>query len=315
MQLQVLSLIPQEVFPGGLSQYLSNNPSSHYKVYKIPKRTLGFRVIAQPTPELKYIQRLIVEKIKPHVQIHSSAKAYVENINIKDNASVHVKSNYLLKMDFENFFNSLTPPMLLSAIKLQNINLVAKEIEPLMGLLFWNRTKKKKPNLILSVGAPCSPFLSNLIMYNFDKVVTDKLSILNINYSRYADDLTFSTSEKDKLFEIPAVIESVLYELYGGKLKINHSKTVFSSKAHNRHVTGITLTNNNKLSLGRERKRYIRALLHKFSTQSLKSEEDIAHLKGLVGFVKTVEPDFLKKMKTRYGNQVFVDLFKYGGNN
>ncbi|MCG9782007.1 retron St85 family RNA-directed DNA polymerase [Vibrio brasiliensis] len=313
MQVSILSRIPPEAFPNGLSQYLGEKPSSHYKVYKIPKRTFGFRVIAQPTPELKDIQRAITTQIKPFVQIHSSAKAYVEGVSIKDNAIVHVQSNYLLKLDLENFFNSLTPTMFLDALNYQNIRLVDGEVESLMELLFWNRTKKKTPNLILSVGAPSSPFLSNLIMYEFDTIVSSHSAKLNVNYSRYADDLTFSTSEKDVLFSFPQFIENVLNDLYDGRIKLNHSKSVFSSKAHNRHVTGITLSNNNKISLGRDKKRYIRSLLYKFSVQALQDEEDIKHLKGLIGFAKTVEPSFLERMKARYGISIFKDLFRYDG--
>lgn len=313
MQLSILSRISPEAFPNGLSQYLAEKPSSHYKVYKIPKRTFGFRVIAQPTPELKDIQRAITTQIKPFVQIHSSAKAYVEGVSIKDNAIVHVQSNYLLKLDLENFFNSLTPTMFLDALNYQNIGLVDGEVESLMELLFWNRTKKKTPNLILSVGAPSSPFLSNLIMYEFDTIVSSHSAKLNVNYSRYADDLTFSTSEKDVLFSFPQFIENVLNDLYDGRIKLNHSKSVFSSKAHNRHVTGITLSNNNKISLGRDKKRYIRSLLYKFSVQALQDEEDIKHLKGLISFAKTVEPSFLERMKARYGVSIFNDLFRYDG--
>ncbi|EHZ2540204.1 retron St85 family RNA-directed DNA polymerase [Vibrio parahaemolyticus] len=313
MKLSVLSHISPEVFPVEFSHYLAKKPSGHYKVYKIPKRTFGFRVIAQPTPELKRIQRAIVEQMKPCVQIHSSAKAYVNGINIKENASVHVKSSYLLKLDLENFFNSLTPSMLLKALNYQDIVLVNNDIEPLIELLFWNRTKKKSPNLVLSVGAPSSPFLSNFIMYEFDKIVTNYCTKLNINYSRYADDLTFSTSEKNLLFVIPKYIENTLRVLFDDRIKLNRSKTFFSSKAHNRHVTGITISNNNKLSLGRDRKRYIRALLHKFSIRTLDDKDDIEHLKGLIGFAKTVEPIFLDKMKNRYGEKVFIDLFRYNG--
>ncbi|WP_102554988.1 retron St85 family RNA-directed DNA polymerase [Vibrio lentus] len=313
MKLPILSRIPPDIFPKGLNNYLASSPSGHYKVYKIPKRTFGFRVIAQPTSELKNIQRSIITQIKPLVKIHNSSKAYMDGIGIKENASVHVKSNYLLKLDLENFFNSLTPPMLLNAIDYQNIELVSEEIPPLVELLFWNRTKKKTPNFVLSVGAPSSPFLSNLIMCEFDKIVTESCRLNGVNYSRYADDLTFSTLNKDVLFSIPNFIESCLHELFKGKIKLNRSKTTFSSKAHNRHVTGVTLANNNKISLGRERKRYIRALLHKFSINSIRDKEDIEHLKGLIGFAKYIEPSFLDKMKIKYGEKLIFKLLKYDG--
>lgn len=315
MKLSVLSQVFSKTFPVELSNYVSQRPSGHYKVYKIPKRTFGFRVIAQPTPELKNIQRTIVKQMKPYLKVHSAAKAYVNGANIKENASVHVESSYLLKLDLENFFNSLTPLMFMKALNYQKIELDSEEIKPLLELLFWNRTKKKRPNLVLSVGAPSSPFLSNFIMYEFDELVSSYCAKLNINYSRYADDLTFSTSKKNVLFDVPKFIESILRDLFNGKIRLNRSKSFFSSKAHNRHVTGITISNNNKLSLGRGRKRHIRALLHKFSIRSLEGEEDVNHLKGLIGFAKSVEPSFIDKMKSRYGERVFIELYKYGEGN
>ncbi|MCT7085107.1 RNA-directed DNA polymerase, partial [Salmonella enterica subsp. enterica serovar Oranienburg] len=92
------------------------------------------------------------------------------------------------------------------------------------------------------------------------------------NYTRYADDLTFSTNNKDVLFDIPDMLENVLPKYSLGRIRINHEKTVFSSKGHNRHVTGITLTNDNKLSIGRERKRKISAMIHHFINGKLSTD-------------------------------------------
>lgn len=313
-QLSILSHISQEASTPDLIKLLARNPSSHYKVYKIPKRTFGFRVIAQPTPVLKDIQRKIIKQMKKHLSVHFAAKAYVEGCSIKDNALVHVKSNYLLKMDFSNFFNSLTPDMLLRALLYQGVCFLDEEVDALIELLFWNRTKKKKPNFVLSVGAPSSPFLSNIIMYEFDEIVSKLCSEHHISYSRYADDLTFSASKRDVLFDVPKRIEIILSEIYQEKLMLNYTKTVFSSKAHNRHVTGITLSNNNKLSLGRERKRYIRALLHKLSIGQL-SDDDVQALKGLIGFGKNIDPKFIDRMKSHYGTTLFEKLYKYNNGN
>ena len=96
--------------------------------------------------------------------------------------------------------------------------------------------------LVLSIGAPSSPMISNFIMHNFDiKFLTCKN--LGINYSRYADDLTFSTNVKNVLFEIPNPIIPIIRKHFNDSLKLNRRKTVFASKAHNRHVTGVTIAN------------------------------------------------------------------------
>ncbi|EGV6832094.1 RNA-directed DNA polymerase, partial [Salmonella enterica] len=129
------------------------------------------------------------------------------------------------------------------------------------------------------------------------------------NYTRYADDLTFSTNNKDVLFDIPDMLENVLPKYSLGRIRINHEKTVFSSKGHNRHVTGITLTNDNKLSIGRERKRKISAMIHHFINGKLSTDE-CNKLVGLLAFAKNIEPSFYKSMVMKYGSDNIYKLQK-----
>ena len=117
----------------------------------------------------------------------------------------------------------------------------------------------------MSIGAPSSPFISNTILFDFDCLLTDLCNEANVTYTRYADDLTLTTNVQGALYKFPQIITPILASLEYPKLKINDAKTIFSSKKNNRHVTGLVLTNENKVSLGRERKRYIRSLVYKFS--------------------------------------------------
>ncbi|EEO01736.1 TPA: retron St85 family RNA-directed DNA polymerase [Vibrio cholerae] len=287
-------------------------PSKHYKVYKIPKKRLGFRTIAQPTPAIKVIQKQIVDYLIPKTSIHTSALAYVSGKGVKDNALQHVKSDYLLKVDLENFFNSITPKMLVKALKHQGIDVSETDIMVLSQFLFWNITKKANGKLVLSIGAPSSPFVSNLVMFAFDQRMSKLCRSRDITYTRYADDLTFSTTHKNILFQHLNEVRKVLKKEFGARLVLNESKTVFSSKAHNRHVTGVTLTNNNKISLGRDKKRYISSLIHKFKL-GLLEREDIYHLQGLISYAKHIEVRFLHKMSSKYGANVLDLIRKYSG--
>lgn len=293
-----------------LSSLLLRKPSHHYKVYKIPKRKFGFRVIAQPTEELKNVQRKIVSLLEHRIKIHKSATAYRKKLSIKDNAKIHSNSTYLLKLDLKDFFNSITPDILFNCLNEQNVVLSSYDRIALKELLFWNRTKKEKGKLVLSVGAPSSPFLSNVIMYSFDTEISNYCEEKGINYSRYADDMTFSTLVKGGLFVVPRVVESSLINHFQRNLKINYSKTIFSSKAHNRHITGITLANNNKLTIGRTKKKYVSALVHK-AKYKLLDEHDLLHLQGLLSFVGHVEPGFISSLKNKYGSQVILNIKKY----
>ncbi|EJL6496554.1 RNA-directed DNA polymerase, partial [Vibrio cholerae] len=205
-------------------------PSKHYKVYKIPKKRLGFRTIAQPTPAVKVIQKQIVDYLIPKTSIHTSALAYVSGKGVKDNALQHVKSDYLLKVDLENFFNSITPKMLVKALKHQGIDVSETDIMVLSQFLFWNITKKANGKLVLSIGAPSSPFVSNLVMFAFDQRMSKLCRSRDITYTRYADDLTFSTTHKNILFQHLNEVRKVLKKEFGARLVLNESKTVFSSK-------------------------------------------------------------------------------------
>tara|TARA_R110001592_G_scaffold363175_1_gene680970 strand:+ start:9621 stop:10469 length:849 start_codon:yes stop_codon:yes gene_type:complete len=250
-----------------------------YKVYTIPKRTSGHRLIAQPSKDLKDYQRAFLQI--QSLPIHDAAMAYRNGLSIKDNAKRHKHHRYLLKLDLVNFFNSITSECFWSMWA----NIIAlpseKDRALLEKLLFWSPSKSTHGKLILSIGAPSSPLISNFFMYQFDVVITELTNKQNIAYTRYADDLTFSTNQKDILFSIPDMISEQLRKLFGTILTINRRKTVFSSKAHNRHVTGITINNSGALSLGRERKRYIKHLVHHFQVQKL-NKEDIKHLQGLL---------------------------------
>ena len=86
-----------------------------YKRYEIPKRTSGTRTIAQPIRELKDYQRALIKLFQQYFPIHNSCVAYVKGKDIKKNAEIHAKNIYFLKMDFTEFFNSITPKIFWNA--------------------------------------------------------------------------------------------------------------------------------------------------------------------------------------------------------
>jgi RNA-directed DNA polymerase len=280
-------------------KHLSSTSPHRYKVYNIPKRnSLGKRTIAHPSKELKFIQRYLITILEKKLPIHDAAYAYKAKVSIKDNAQRHVNSKYLLKMDFKDFFPSISPDIFFERAKSSGINFDERDIKMLSGFLFWKPRRKK--SLVLSIGAPSSPLISNFIMYDFDHMINEFCIKEKINYTRYADDITFSTNIKNSLFIIPRLVKKQLKELYLGDIKVNQSKTIFSSKKHNRHVTGITLSNNGELSIGRDKKRKISATIHKF-TLGLLPEKEVPYLQGLIAHASHIEPDFYERMSKKYG--------------
>lgn len=304
-----------------IKSYIHSAPQK-YKVYLIPKRNYGHRKIAQPAKELKVYQKAFLNLF--NFPSHHCAIAYKKGLSIKNNANIHKKNAFLLKMDFINFFNSITPNFFWSSIEhillypknisksdIKDIKLLSnlEENEKIYieSLLFWSQNKKIRKNLVLSIGAPTSPSISNMCLYTFDEDVHQLCKEYNVCYSRYADDLFFSTNNKNVLSDFPKLVKNISYKRFGNKLRINDNKTIFSSKAHNRHITGVTISNKGDLSLGREKKRYIKHLIHQFTLNRL-DFLTINHLKGLLAHANNIEPKFILSLKKKYGIQVLKNI-------
>ncbi|MCU6496903.1 retron St85 family RNA-directed DNA polymerase [Rugamonas sp. A1-17] len=280
----------------------SQTAPHRYKKYNIKKRNgTGFRQIAQPSKEVKFIQRVILSQLKQSLTVHPCAMAYEPGTGIKLNALHHKDNSYLLKMDFRDFFPSITPFLFFSIAKDFDITFEEVDRDFLSRLLFYKSTRKSK--LRLSIGAPTSPFISNFVMHCFDKAMHEYCSTHKINYTRYADDITFSANEKGILFDLPTLVKGNLRATTYSQIKINPDKTVYSSRAFNRHVTGVVITNDGSLSLGRDRKRLYSAMVHKYSVGVLDDAER-QQLKGYLSFVLYIEPDFFERLTTKYSKEV-----------
>lgn len=282
------------ILPAHLAQIIRTAPL-RYKVFHIKKKKPGeFREVAQPAREVKAIQYWVIIRFGDRLPIHSAATAYSEGSSIKENARRHVASNYFLKMDLRKFF----PSILASDIERHLESTLPDELDGSARALVsrvccW--APMRAPPLRLCIGAPTSPLLSNSIMYRFDDFMS-KLAIADgVEYTRYADDLTFSTKYAGTLDRYRDHVSGALRELEYPRLSINEEKTVFASRASHRRVTGVVLTPTGTLSLGRERKRIIRAMFHRNSL-GLLSQDEKEHLAGLLAFADSIEPGFSKRL-------------------
>lgn len=291
-----------------LLSYLHTVPF-RYKRYYIDKRNSNEkRLIAQPSRTVKTLQKYVARELEKVTPIHPSAMAYCKGKGIRENAAPHVNCRYLLKMDLKRFFDSITPSIFISILEKQGITISESDNTLISQLFFW-KLRRNSP-LRLSIGAPSSPFISNAIMYFFDQEISQYCKNSGVSYTRYADDMTFSTNKKDILFKLERTVKKSLKEHFGKNIKINREKTVHSSKAHNRHVTGVTISNSGILSIGRENKRNIRASLHRFINGKT-NDNDVLKLKGYLGFAKYIEPSFVRKLEDKYGLEVIRKIQQF----
>ena len=162
---------------------ISNNISSWYKCFQIPKRNGSMRNIEAPFPYLKKIQKRINEHILSPFALHDRASAFIPGKNIRYNASFHVNKSTILNCDIQNFFPSLKSFAVFNFFKAAT-NYPSDVIMILTKLCTLDDH--------LPQGSPTSPVLSNLLMYQIDNNLFSWAKEHNLSYSRYADDLTFS---------------------------------------------------------------------------------------------------------------------------
>lgn len=292
--LAVSVLLPPDELMG-----LIRSAPHRYKVYSIPKRTPGqFRTIAQPAKEVKALQYWVMNNVLSKFEVHPSATGYREGRSIADNATPHTHGRFLLKLDFKDFFPSLKARDFKTYLKKNNTKLDKESVEALCRILFWR--PKGTRDLCLSIGAPTSPMLSNILMWDFDRRIDAFCSAHNVTYTRYADDLTFSADISGQLALVERAILDLVRRLRSPSLTVNQSKTVRVSKKDSRRVTGLVLTNDEKVSLGRDQKRRIRAWVHHFSTGQLNADQTLK-LRGMLNYVNSVEPSFMKRLRKKYG--------------
>lgn len=279
-----------------------------YKIYSIPKKSGGARIIAQPAKETKYIQRWLMKNVFCKLPVHDCASAYKSGASIKLNASRHAGGNYISKFDFKDFFTSIKESHLeLHFRKYIGNHLTNDEIRDIVRISCIKF--KGHESMCLSIGAPSSPVLSNSIMFDFDQLISEWCLQNDVVYTRYADDLTFSTTIKGRSCEVEGVIKNIVRHLDYPAVRLNKQKTTHLSKKHKRRVTGIIINNEGKLSLGRQRKRMISSLVHKYTIDLLDNEK-LSQLQGLLGFAKDVEPLFVARLRGKYGSKVIEEILK-----
>lgn len=272
-----------------------------YKKYLIKKRNGGDRLVAQPAREVKSVQYWLISNVLSDLPIHHAAMAYRAGISIKDNASLHVDSNFLLKVDFRSFFPSIKKVHIKGHLAHHlGTKLSADSIEMVAHSLSW--APSRGSSLELCIGAPSSPLISNSILFEFDKILDDYACTNDLAYSRYADDITISSKTRGQLDAALDFIALTIMNLPYPRLELNSHKTVFASRRSRRSVTGLVLTPNYNISLGRERKRLIASMYHHYITGKLPLDE-LPRLKGLLAFAESVEPGFHARLINKHSVQ------------
>lgn len=294
--------------------YLIRFRDGYYSYHLIKKRSGGKRRIVVPYDNLKRIQRWILDEILAKQAAHPCCKGFIKGSNILGNAKVHVGKKYIKKFDLKDFFESIdvrrvygifrgigySPAVSFDLASLCTIRISDEKYRAMSPSkkLWFGHLNTYYP--VLAQGAPTSPALSNLICRKMDARF-EKYAIRNgLQYTRYADDLTFSGDDITKLPKTAFVMKIVEEE----GLRLNHKKTGTYGRESRQEVTGV-LVDGDKPRVPQKFKRQIYRHLHfckKFGARQhfeyLMPGVGYARqwLYGKIYYVNSIEPDEGKKM-------------------
>lgn len=237
---------------------ISNNYINNYNIFKIKKKNGKYRTIYEPLPNLKRIQKKILDNYLSKLYISDYAKAYRKNYTLIDNVKDHINKKIILKLDIYKFFDNIS----FMDIYLNCFSNLPKKV----GILLTNLCAYAD---LLPQGAPTSSSISNIIMKDFDELVGDWCKKRNISYTRYCDDMTFSGD-----FIPSEIIHFIKAELKKKGFKLNKDKIQIITKGHKQKVTGLVI--NEKVNTDRKYRQKIRQELYYINKYGL--EEHLTKL-------------------------------------
>ena len=289
-------------------------PVEHYKEFKIPKKTHGFRTINAPDDILKPKMAKVAKILSDELQIlaHDSAWAYVKGRDVITAMKEHQKNNsrWFLKLDLKDFFGSCSVDFIIQQLEKIYPFAVYPSIMPRVIANFATL------NGGLPQGTPLSPMLTNLIMveidYKINRLIYDLTQEAGLFkqhyvYTRYADDIIISAKNN---FKYDIIIEAIDNLLEDTPLTINREKIRYGSSSGRNWNLGIMYNKDNELTIGYREKQKLKVTIYNYIHDGLWPLEDLRWLLGKLNWLHNVQSDYFKGLMNYYKNKYNVDVIK-----
>ncbi len=272
----------------------------HYRRFVIPKRGGGERAIWAPLPKLKAAQHWVLHHIAEKLPVHGAVHGFLAGRSILTNAAVHTNARLVVKVDVKDFFPTVTLARVKGIFRKagyreQVATLLAllcteapREVVQLEGQTYYVSLGPR----CLPQGAPTSPALTNTLCLRLDRRISGLARRLGYNYTRYADDLTFSLPAghqgKPRLGALLGLVRRIL-EAEG--FRLNPEKTRVHRRGGRQQVTGLVVNGEGKPRVPRTLRRQLRAAIHNQRLGKPPREgETTARLAGYAAYICMTDP-------------------------
>lgn len=249
-----------------------------YTKFEIKKKTGGTRIINAPNEGLKSILKVLNVVFQQIYEPQTTAVGFTPNKSVVDGAKCHIEKNYVYNIDLKDFFHSFNQKKLKYALMKPPFNLRGEQRERIAFFISCLCTHPFEINgevkNVLPQGSPTSPFITNFLCEKLDARLNGLAKRFGCNYSRYADDISFSNNknvftDNEFLTELKRIIEE------NQKLEINEKKTRLLPKNGKvrQEVTGLTV--NKKVNVRRSYTKELRMLIYYWETYGYEKAQNI----------------------------------------
>jgi retron-type reverse transcriptase len=280
--------------------HAESSERTHYSYFEVPKRSGGKRLLAAPRHHLRKAQRWVLEQILTKVAVTEHAHGFVAGRSTVTNARPHRGRHLIATLDLKDFFPSITfvrvrglfesfgySPAVATLLALICTEAPRTAVE-IDGKRYWVVAGERA----LPQGACVSPSISNLIARKLDRRLAGSANALGFDYTRYADDLTFSA--RTPAVNVASLLARVRHVVAEEGFAVNPKKGRVQRRGGRQEVTGVVV--NDKLGVPRAEIRRLRALLHnaKKTGLSAQNREQRPHfeawLRGKIGYIMMIDP-------------------------
>ena len=226
----------------------------HYRTFTIPKKSGGVRTISAPERMLKSMLIYTNRILQAFYEAPEYVTGFVPGRSVVDNAEQHVGMNYVFNTDLKDFFPSIPQARVWGALKSRPFCFDEKVASAIAGLCCSEITVGEETRYALPQGSPCSPILTNIVCHNLDWKLNGLARRFRLKYSRYADDITFSSDHNvyQEDGEFMTEFRRIVAEQ---RFTINEKKTRLQKRGERQDVTGLVVSD--RVNVARE---YIRDL-------------------------------------------------------
>jgi len=294
------------VFPGSRDKRAIYKPKENLKTYH------------------KFLNLFLIELLPLNERVVYSYRRGVGAVNAVQR---HRQGRYFFQTDIRSFFYSIDSALIkrviLAGAGLSAISDIEQHIDRIIDLVCIDDT--------VPIGFPVSAPLSNAVLFDFDNEVEFICKKLDLEYSRYADDIIISGQHQKNLLDMDNCVQEKLHAFASDKFFINRKKTRFFQVGGKIKILGMMILPNGTISPDSKKKRELEVLLHFYLTDRDKFDQMIVDMRtragkgfkdsddagedilsGNLNYVDSIDPEYTNKLRRKFGAAT-IDMLIHKG--